>query len=110
MDGLSLRSALTRAALVAVLFAALGYLAVQLVPGAGRRLSEADPLWIAAGVALEVAAMAGFAACFHASFSYGAYRVKLSRSAEVALGELAAFALVPTGAAAPLIRFWALHR
>ena len=92
------------------LFVALVFLAVQLVPGADERLAEASPGWIALGVALELVAFAGFAACFAATFSYDPHRVPPSRSAQVAIGELAAFAVVPGGVAAPLIRFWALHR
>jgi uncharacterized membrane protein YbhN (UPF0104 family) len=110
VDGLSWRSALTRAALALALFAVLGYLAVKLVPGAGERLAHASPGWVAAGFLLELAACAGFAACFHVSFSYAPYPVSRSRTTQIALGELAAFAVVPTGIAAPLLRFWALGR
>ena len=38
------------------------------------------------------------------------YLIPLRRSAQIALGELAAFAVVPGGVAAPVIRFWALLR
>src|SRR3954453_23191774 len=110
MDRVTARSLLLRAALVAVLFAGLGYLATRLRPGAGDRLASASPGWVAAGVVLELVACAGFVACFAACFSYAPYRVPLARSAQIALGELAAFAVVPTGVAAPLIRFWALNR
>jgi uncharacterized membrane protein YbhN (UPF0104 family) len=110
MDRLSARSMLFRAALVTALFVGLGYLAIKLEPGAGKRLANASPGWIAAGVVLELLAFVGFVGCFAACFSYAKYRVRLSRCAEVALGELAAFAVVPTGVAAPLIRFWALNR
>jgi uncharacterized membrane protein YbhN (UPF0104 family) len=110
VDALTWRSALTRAALALALFVALGYLAVQLVPGAGTRLANASPGWIAVCIALELVACAGFAACFWASFSYPPYPVSRTRAAEIAVGELAAFALVPTGVAAPLLRFWVLSR
>ena len=93
-----------------VLFAGLGYLAVRLVPGAGDRLASASPAWIAACVVVELVACAGFAACFTACFSYPPYVVARERTSEIALGELAAFAVVPTGIAAPLLRFWALGR
>src|SRR4051812_1387892 len=101
VDRLTLRSALLRIALAGGLFAALGYLAVRLVPGAGDRLAGASPWWIALCVALELAACAGFAACFWATFSYAPFYVSRTRSAQIALGELAAFAVVPTGVAAP---------
>jgi uncharacterized membrane protein YbhN (UPF0104 family) len=110
MDRVTPRSMLVRGVLVLVLFAALGFLAVQLVPDAGERLAEASPAWIALAAALELVAIAGFAWCFAVTFSYAGHRVPPSRSAQVAIGELAAFALVPGGVAAPLIRFWALRR
>jgi uncharacterized membrane protein YbhN (UPF0104 family) len=110
MERLTVRTAVLRALLVVTLFAGLGYLAVRLVPGAGDHLRHASPGWIAAGVALELVACAGFAACFWATFSYDPHHVRRSRAAQISLGELAAFALVPTGIAAPLIRFWALYR
>jgi uncharacterized protein (TIRG00374 family) len=101
---------LLRGALMVVLFAGLGLLAIQLVPDAGKRLSEASPGWIALAAGLELAAIAGFALCFAVTFSYAGYRVAPARSAQVAIGELAAFAVIPGGIAAPLIRFWALRR
>src|SRR5215208_7864499 len=100
MDGVTRRSMIVRAALVVALFAALGYLAVRLVPGAGDHLAHASPGWIAVGIVLELIACAGFAACFWATFSYHPCHVTRSRSSQIALGELAAFALVPTGIAA----------
>src|SRR3954468_7711937 len=110
MDRVTPRSMLIRGLLVLLLFAALGFLAVQLVPDAGEQLAEASPGWIALGAALELVAIAGFAWCFAVTFSYAGYRVAPARSAQVAIGELAAFAVVPGGVAAPLIRFWALRR
>src|ERR1700704_4720466 len=110
VESLSWRSGLTRAAVGLILFLGLGYLAVHLVPGSGGRLASASAGWLAVGVALELAACAGFAACWWACFSYLPYDVSRARSAEIALGELAAFAVVPTGVAAPVIRIWALRR
>jgi uncharacterized membrane protein YbhN (UPF0104 family) len=80
------------------------------VPGAREKLSSASPEWLAVCVVLELIACAGFAVCFAACFSYRPHHVPPARSAQIALGELAAFAVVPTGVAAPLLRFWALHR
>ena len=110
MNDISFGQMFRRGALMLVLFAGLGYLAVQLVPGSGDRLKSADPGWIALCIMLELVACAGFAACFTACFSYRPYEVRHDRTSEVALGELAAFAVVPTGLAAPLLRFWALGR
>ncbi len=110
VDRLTWRSVLTRTALALALLVALGWLAVRLVPGAGDRLAHASAGWIALCVALELAACAGFAACFWACFSYAPHHVSRTRATEVALGELAAFAIVPTGIAAPLLRFWVLRQ
>src|SRR5919108_534094 len=88
---------------------ALVVLAVDvLVPGAGQRLDAADPLWLAVGVVLEAGALAGCVALFHATFGRAPYGLSLRRSAEIALGELAGFALVPSGAGGPAVRLWAL--
>ena len=110
MDRVTPRSIALRALLVAALFGALGFLAIQLVPDAGDRLAGASPGWIALGVALELVAIGGFAWCFAATLSYPPHTVPPARSGQVATGELAAFAVVPGGFAAPLIRFWAFHR
>jgi uncharacterized membrane protein YbhN (UPF0104 family) len=110
LQSISWRSAILRAATGVALFVGLGYLAVTLVPGSGDRLASADPAWMAACVVLELVACAGFATCFWASFSYHPHHVTRARSGQIALGELAAFAIVPTGLAAPLLRFWALRR
>src|SRR5215212_8047714 len=80
-----------------------------LVPGAGARIADADPAWLAVAVALEALALAGYVALFHAVFSRPPHRLRVRRSAEIALGELAGFALVPAGAGGPAVRFWALR-
>jgi uncharacterized membrane protein YbhN (UPF0104 family) len=109
-NGIRLGTMFRRGALMLVLFAGLGYLAIQLVPGASDRLASASAGWIAVCIVVELVACAGFAACFTACFSYPPHPVPRERTSEIALGELAAFAVVPTGLAAPLLRFWALGR
>jgi uncharacterized membrane protein YbhN (UPF0104 family) len=108
--GRRVRSALLQAALVAALLAAVVIAIVGLVPGSERRLAEADPAWVAAGVLSELVALAAYAALFHGAFSYGAYRVRWGRASEIAIGELGAFVVVPTGAGGPALRIWALLR
>jgi uncharacterized membrane protein YbhN (UPF0104 family) len=85
-------------------------LAVALVPGSGGRLQHAAVGWIAVEVVLEAIACAGYAALFHAVFSHGAYTSTVVRSGQIAVGELGAFAVVPTGIGGPVLRFWALMR
>jgi uncharacterized membrane protein YbhN (UPF0104 family) len=80
-----------------------------LVPGAGHRLRSADPIWLAAAVGLEACALVSYVAFFHAVFGRPPDRLRIRRSAEIALGELAGFALVPTGAGGPAVRLWALR-
>lgn len=104
------RSALFHGALLAALLAAVAVVIAGLVPGSGSRLQHAAPGWIAAAFASELGALAGYAALFRSVFSYGAYRVGRVRSAEIAIGELGAFVVVPTGAGGPALRIWALIR
>ncbi len=103
------RTILVRGALVVALAAAVVAAVELLVPGAGRRLGSADPAWIALAVALEALALVSYVAFFHAVFGRPPDRLRLRRSAEIALGELAGFALVPTGAGGPAVRLWALR-
>jgi uncharacterized protein (TIRG00374 family) len=109
MDHLRPRTVALRAlGLVALL--GLVVLAVDLlVPGAGARLQDADAGWLVAAVALEAIALVGYVALFHAAFSRRPYTLRVKRSAEIALGELAGFTLVPAGAGGPAVRLWALR-
>ena len=104
------RSLAVRVAVVAVLFAAVVVLVAQLVPGAERRLADAQAGWLAVAVAAEVLACAGYAVLFHAVFSRPPHTVPAVRSAQIAVGELAGYAIVPTGVGGPALRFWALRR
>jgi uncharacterized membrane protein YbhN (UPF0104 family) len=95
--------------LVALLGAAV-LLIVALVPGASGHLRHADVIWIAVEVVLEAIACAGYAWLFHAVFSHGAYTSSVLRSGQIAVGELGALAVVPTGIGGPALRVWALMR
>jgi uncharacterized membrane protein YbhN (UPF0104 family) len=103
------RRTLLSAAVMLVALAAVIAAVDLLVPGARRHLQSADPLWLAAAVALEGLALVSYVAFFHAVFSRPPSPVRLRRSAEIGLGELAGFALAPGGAAGPVVRFWALR-
>src|SRR5581483_1162367 len=105
----SVRRNLFRAAIVVGLFALVVWLIGELVPGAGKRLGDAEPGWLALGVAVEALALGSYVVLFHGVFSRPPYLLKLRRSAEIALGELAGFALVPAGVGGPVVRFWALR-
>jgi uncharacterized membrane protein YbhN (UPF0104 family) len=96
--------------LVAALFAAVVLLFGGLVPGAGSRLSNADPGWLAAAVALELVACFGYAALFHAVFARPPIPLRPRRSAQIALAELGGFAVVPAGLGGPAARIWGLRR
>src|SRR5205807_7095578 len=82
----------------------------QLVPGAWDRLGEVSPGWIGAGLALETLSLTGYSALFHAVFSRDPVLLQRRRSAQIAVGELGGFAVVPTGLGGPALRFWALRR
>jgi uncharacterized membrane protein YbhN (UPF0104 family) len=104
------RSALLQAGLLAALLAGVAFVIAGVVPGSGRRVEHADPGWVVAAVLLELMAIAGYALMFHGVFSRGAYRLRFIRSAQIGVGELGAFVVVPTGAGGPALRIWALMR
>jgi uncharacterized membrane protein YbhN (UPF0104 family) len=91
------------------LFALVVLAVEQFVPGAGHRLSQARPAWLAASLGLELLALASYVLLFHAVFARAPYVLAVRRSAQIALGELGAFALLPTGLGGPVLRFWALR-
>lgn len=104
------RSLALRALIVAALFAAVVFLLGALVPGAGKRLAQADPAWLVLAVALEVGACAGYALLFHAVFARPPYVIPPRRSTEIALAEIGGFAVVPAGVGGPAARIWGLRR
>jgi uncharacterized membrane protein YbhN (UPF0104 family) len=103
------RTVLVRATIMLVPVAAVVLVVDLLVPGAERRLQTADPTWLVVAVALEAGALVSYAALFHAVFARPPAMVRFHRSAEIALGELAGYALAPGGAGGPAIRVWALR-
>jgi uncharacterized membrane protein YbhN (UPF0104 family) len=103
------RTILLRGATLLAAAAALVVAVGLLVPGAGRRLESADPAWLAVAVGLEASALVSYAALFHAVFARPPTRLRFRRSAEIALGELAGFALAPAGAGGPAVRLFALR-
>jgi uncharacterized membrane protein YbhN (UPF0104 family) len=109
IGGLRLRTILVRGAVLLVPVAAVVAAVELLVPGAGRRLASANQAWLAVAVVLEASALVSYVAFFHAVFGRPPNRLRLRRSAEIALGELAGFVLVPTGAGGPAVRLWALR-
>jgi putative heme transporter len=109
MASLRARTILVRTAIALVPMAAVVAAVDLLVPGAGQRLQSADPAWLALAVALEAGALVSYAAFFHAVFARPPDRLRFRRSAEIALGELAGFALAPGGAGGPAVRLWALR-
>jgi uncharacterized membrane protein YbhN (UPF0104 family) len=93
-----------------VLLAALVSAIAGLIPGSSARLDHAAVGWLLGGVAAELIACGGYALLFHGVFSHGRHRVGLLRAAEIGLGELGAFVVVPTGLGGPALRIWALLR
>jgi uncharacterized membrane protein YbhN (UPF0104 family) len=104
------RSLALQAALFVVLVGAVALVISGLVPGSGQRLSHVAPGWILVEVLLELIACLAYAALFHGVFAGGAHRLGYLRSAQIAIGELGAFVVVPTGAGGPALRIWALMR
>ena len=104
------RSLVLQTLLLAALLALVAFVIAGLVPGSGRRLDHPAVGWIVAEVLVELCAIAAYVAQFHDAFSSPAHPLPLARSAEIAVGELGAFIVVPTGAGGPALRFWALLR
>jgi uncharacterized protein (TIRG00374 family) len=98
-----------RVALALALFAAVVFAVDQFVPGAGHRLARARPAWLTASLGLELLALGSYVVLFHAVFAREPYPLTVRRSSQIALGELGAFALLPTGLGGPALRFWALR-
>jgi uncharacterized membrane protein YbhN (UPF0104 family) len=91
------------------LFAVVVLAVEAFVPGAGHRIARANAAWLAVAVALEILALASYALLFHAVFARAPHHLAVRRSAQIALGELGAFAILPTGLGGPVLRFWALR-
>jgi glycosyltransferase 2 family protein len=94
------------AAVVAVVVIAIGAL-----PGLDevrRRLTAADPVWVVAVVIAEIGSCAGYLLVFRATFcSQMSWRL----SYDIAMAELAANSLLPTGGAGGLaLGVWALRQ
>jgi uncharacterized membrane protein YbhN (UPF0104 family) len=98
-----------RVAFALALFGAVVLTVSQLVPGAGHRLAQAKPVWLAACLGLEILALTSYALLFHAVFARAPHRLAPRLSAQIALGELGAFAILPSGLGGPVLRFWALR-
>jgi uncharacterized membrane protein YbhN (UPF0104 family) len=101
--------ALLQVALVVGLLGVVVLAVNLLVPGAGRRLSDASPGWLALALGLEVSACLSYATLFHVIFSRSPWALSARRSCEIALGELGAFAIMPSGIGGPALRVWALR-
>jgi uncharacterized protein (TIRG00374 family) len=95
---------------VTALFVAIALLA-WLAPGLDSirsRLDQADPAWLAVGVALEVASCAGYVLMFGPIFCD---RMALRTSVEIGLAELGVGSLIPAGGLGGLaLGVWVLRR
>ncbi|GAC1520556.1 MAG: hypothetical protein NVS2B6_04240 [Thermoleophilaceae bacterium] len=98
-----------RVALLLALFSIVILAVDRFVPGARHRLSQASPGWLAIGLALEIGACISYVLLFRTVFDRAPHPLPARRSTQIALGELGAFAIVPTGIGGPLLRFWALR-
>src|SRR3954471_1131174 len=108
-ERVSARSVAVRAVLVAALFTLVVVLLGGLVPGARKRLSDADPAWVATAVVLELAACLGYVTLFHAVFARSPIVLRARRSAQIGLAELGGFAVVPAGLGGPAARIRGLR-
>jgi uncharacterized protein (TIRG00374 family) len=75
------------------------------------QLRRGDPLWFAAGGALELLSIAGYAALFRTVFGRGVSRIDWRASLEIPLAGIAAIRLVAAaGAGGVAVTVWALRR
>jgi uncharacterized membrane protein YbhN (UPF0104 family) len=102
------RRTAVRVALVALLVAAMVYALAGIIPGSGGRLAGLATGWAAVAVVAELVAIVAYAELFHAVFGPDQPAVGFVRGAQIGIGELGAFAVVPTGAGGPILRVWAL--
>lgn len=104
------RHLVRRLVLLALLVAAV-VAAVSAIPGLGdvrQRLAHVGAGWLGAALVLKLASMLAFVAVFRAVYCH---RLAWRLSAQVALAELAANVLVPTGGVGGLaLGAWALQR
>ena len=105
----SARRSVVRAALTVALFALVAFAVDRLVPGARHRLAHASSGWLVAALALELLACGAYVVLFQAVFSRAPWLVRPRRGAEIALGEIGAFAVTPTGLGGPAVRVWGLR-
>jgi uncharacterized membrane protein YbhN (UPF0104 family) len=104
------RSVVLQALLLTVLLGAVAFVIAGIVPGSSGRLRHAAVGWIVIAVVIELGACAAYALLFHGVFSDRAHRIGYIRAAQIGIGELGAFVVVPTGAGGPALRIWALMR
>jgi len=94
-----------------VVIVGLVAVAVTALPGLGDvrdRLDNAQPVWIAAVIVAEIASCAGYLLVFRSTFCP---QMSWGLSYDIAMAELAANSLLPTGGAGGLaLGVWALHK
>ena len=109
-DELHPRHLVIRVAEVAAIIAVVA-IAITALPGLGEvrsRLADADPIWIAAVVVAEIASCGGYLLVFRSTFCP---QMSWGLSYDIAMAELAANSLLPTGGAGGLaLGVWALHK
>ena len=90
------------------------YFLIPKLAGLGQtwgRLRRGDPLWLAAGAALELLSIAGYAILFRTVFGRGVLRIDWLVSVEIPLAGIAAIRLVAAaGAGGVAVTVWALRR
>jgi uncharacterized protein (TIRG00374 family) len=90
------------------------YFLIPKLAGLGQtwgRLRRGDPLWLAAGAALELLSIVGYAILFRTVFGRGVLRIDWRVSVEIPLAGIAAIRLVAAaGAGGVAVTVWALRR
>ena len=109
-DELHPRHLAVRVAQVSAIIALVA-IAVTALPGLGEvrtRLAGTEPVWIAAVIVAEIGSCAGYLLVFRSTFCP---RMSWRLSYDIAMAELAANSLLPSGGAGGLaLGVWALHK
>ena len=104
------RHLLVRVVEVGAVIAVVAF-AITALPGLGdvrSRLAGTDPVWIAAVIVAELGSCAGYLLVFRSTFCP---QMSWGLSYDIAMAELAANSLLPTGGAGGLaLGVWALHK
>ncbi|HEX8977024.1 MAG TPA: lysylphosphatidylglycerol synthase transmembrane domain-containing protein [Solirubrobacteraceae bacterium] len=102
------RRTAVRVGLAIAVLGAAAFALAGIVPGSSGRLAHLSVGWLVLAGLAEAVSLLAYANLFNVVFGPGEAGIGWLRSAQIALGELGAFVVMPTGAGGPILRVWAL--